>query len=54
VWSLQVFTHFATRPPARPREENDVLDERMTLMILAWTVGTVCIATLVLSALSLA
>jgi hypothetical protein len=39
---------------ARSREENDVLDERTTLKILGWTVGTVCIGTLVLSALSLA
>jgi hypothetical protein len=31
-----------------------LLDEKMTLVILGWTVGTVCIGTLVLSALSLA
>ena len=30
-----------------------MLDERQTLMILGWTVGTVCIGTLILSALSL-
>jgi hypothetical protein len=30
-----------------------MLDERLTLRILSWTVGTVCIGTLVLSALSL-
>ena len=30
-----------------------MLDERRTLTILSWTLGTVCIATLVLSALSL-
>jgi hypothetical protein len=30
-----------------------MLDERQTLTILSWTVGTVCIGTLVLSALSL-
>jgi hypothetical protein len=30
-----------------------MLDERQTLTILSWTLGTVCIGTLVLSALSL-
>ena len=30
-----------------------MLDEHMTLTILGWTLGTVCIGTLVLSALSL-
>ncbi len=30
-----------------------MLDERKTLAILGWTLGTVCIGTLVLSALSL-
>jgi hypothetical protein len=30
-----------------------MLDERLTLRILGWTVGTMCIGTLVLSALSL-
>jgi hypothetical protein len=30
-----------------------MLDERQTLRILGWTLGTVCIGTLVLSALSL-
>ncbi len=30
-----------------------MLDETRTLAILAWTLGTVCIGTLVLSALSL-
>ena len=30
-----------------------MLDETQTLTILAWTLGTVCIGTLVLSALSL-
>jgi hypothetical protein len=30
-----------------------MLDERRTLKILSWTLGTVCIGTLVLSALSL-
>jgi hypothetical protein len=30
-----------------------MLDEQQTLKILGWTLGTVCIGTLVLSALSL-
>ena len=30
-----------------------MLDEHMTLTILGWTLGTVCIGTLVMSALSL-
>jgi hypothetical protein len=30
-----------------------MLNERQTLTILGWTLGTVCIGTLVLSALSL-
>jgi hypothetical protein len=30
-----------------------VLDERQTMRILSWTVGTVCIGTLLLSAFSL-
>jgi len=55
VRSLQVFTRFCDEAAAcGSREENAVLDERTTLTILGWTVGTVCIATLVLSALSLA
>jgi hypothetical protein len=32
---------------------NSMLDERQTMRILSWTVGTVCIGTLLLSALSL-
>jgi hypothetical protein len=30
-----------------------MLDERQTLIILGWTLGSLCIATFVLSALSL-
>ena len=30
-----------------------MLDEQQTLRLLSWTLGTVCIGTLVLSALSL-
>lgn len=42
------------RPSARrSRRGHLMLDERQTLTILSWTLGTVCIGTLVLSALSL-
>src|SRR5262249_24415577 len=37
----------------RSQQGELMLDERQTLTILSWTVGTVCIGTLVLSALSL-
>jgi hypothetical protein len=41
-------------PPARRSQREDLmLNERQTLTILGWTLGTVCIGTLVLSALSL-
>jgi hypothetical protein len=43
---------FAAADPTTAHGEL-MLDERMTLTILSWTVGTVCIGTLVLSALSL-
>jgi hypothetical protein len=47
------FKRVAALPASRSREGKHMLDERLTLRILGWTVGTMCIGTLVLSALSL-
>jgi hypothetical protein len=41
----------ATRPACAP--EVYMLDERQTLAILAWTLGSTCLGTMLLSALSL-
>jgi hypothetical protein len=64
LWHMSVlllrhvlFPAFSMRcgaPPSWRHAQGDpMLNEHQTLMILGWTLGTVCIGTLVLSALSM-